>query len=220
VRETKGTDDIEKLQWESEGWKIRFGEAHYDAIDVDYAFGEDPVALIEPQGATVTAFPAPVVQDDPSEEERFSTHLPVYSLEAAAGHFGEGHDVDIEGWGDVSSVQGRVNDSMFVSQVVGRSMEPRIPDGSYCIFQRIGAGTRQGKTVLAQHRDIADPDTGGAYTVKRYHSEKRTDGEEVGGRIELQPLSADFEPIVLEHDADDEVLVIGEIIAVLGSTEA
>ena len=50
VRETKGTDDIEKLQWESEGWKIRFGEAHYNAIDVDYAFGHDPGILIEPSG--------------------------------------------------------------------------------------------------------------------------------------------------------------------------
>ena len=48
VRETKGTDDIEKLQWESEGWKIRFGEAHYNAIDVDYSFGHEPETLIEP----------------------------------------------------------------------------------------------------------------------------------------------------------------------------
>ena len=48
VRETKGTDNIAQLQWESEGWKIRFGEAHYTAIDVDYAFGHDPERLIEP----------------------------------------------------------------------------------------------------------------------------------------------------------------------------
>jgi type III restriction enzyme len=50
VRETKGTDDIEKLQWESEGWKIRFGQAHFNAIDVDYAFGHNPSVLIEPSG--------------------------------------------------------------------------------------------------------------------------------------------------------------------------
>ncbi|MEK9581246.1 MAG: hypothetical protein VW037_12150, partial [Acidimicrobiaceae bacterium] len=48
VRETKGTEDIEQLQWESEGWKIRFGEAHYNAIDIDYAFGRIPAALIDP----------------------------------------------------------------------------------------------------------------------------------------------------------------------------
>lgn len=48
VRETKGTDKIENLQWESEGWKIRFGEAHFDSIRVDYAFGEKFEVLIEP----------------------------------------------------------------------------------------------------------------------------------------------------------------------------
>lgn len=48
VRETKGTDQIEKLQWESEGWKIKFGEAHFRAIGVDYAFGEKLDVLIEP----------------------------------------------------------------------------------------------------------------------------------------------------------------------------
>jgi type III restriction enzyme len=48
VRETKGTDKIEDLRWETEGWKIRFGAAHFDAIGVDYGFGHDPQGLIEP----------------------------------------------------------------------------------------------------------------------------------------------------------------------------
>lgn len=48
VRETKGGSDIEKLQWETERWKIRFGKAHFKAICVDYAFGNDPAMLIQP----------------------------------------------------------------------------------------------------------------------------------------------------------------------------
>lgn len=47
VRETKGTDDLEKLQWESEGWKIKFGRAHFSALRVDFSFGHDPKVLIE-----------------------------------------------------------------------------------------------------------------------------------------------------------------------------
>ena len=47
VRETKGTDDLEKLQWESEGWKIKFGKAHFNALKVDFSFGHDPEVLIE-----------------------------------------------------------------------------------------------------------------------------------------------------------------------------
>lgn len=47
VRETKGTDDLEKLQWESEAWKIKFGQAHFSALKVDYLFGHDPEVLVE-----------------------------------------------------------------------------------------------------------------------------------------------------------------------------
>ena len=47
VRETKGTDDLEKLQWESEGWKIKFGKAHFNALKVDFFFGYDPEVLVE-----------------------------------------------------------------------------------------------------------------------------------------------------------------------------
>ena len=66
---------------------------------------------------------------------------------------------------------------MFVAQVVGKSMEPAIPDGSYCLFRAPVEGTRQGKTVLVQLRDATDPETGQRYTVKRYESEKATQGD-------------------------------------------
>lgn len=47
VRETKGGSDIEKLRFEAEGWKIKFGEAHFSALKVDYFFGHDPEVLVE-----------------------------------------------------------------------------------------------------------------------------------------------------------------------------
>lgn len=47
VRETKGTHVLENLQWETEGWKIKFGEAHFRALKVDYFFHNDPKVLIE-----------------------------------------------------------------------------------------------------------------------------------------------------------------------------
>mgnify|MGYP003387198498 FL=1 len=47
VRETKGTGVLEDLQWEAEGWKIRFGEAHFHALKVDYFFHNDPNVLIQ-----------------------------------------------------------------------------------------------------------------------------------------------------------------------------
>ena len=158
--------------------------------------------------------------DDADPAGRYQTLLPVYSLQAAAGYFGDGHDVEVDGWVAVPDEVTRIDDSMFVSQVVGRSMEPLIPDASYCIFRRIPAGSRQGKVVLAQHDDIADAETGGAYTVKRYESHKRESDGEVAGTIELRPVNPDLDPILLEPGDEDEVQVIAELVTVLGSTGA
>lgn len=54
VRETKGGSDIEKLRFETEGWKIKFGEAHFHSIRVDYAFGDKAEVLVEPTAWTAT----------------------------------------------------------------------------------------------------------------------------------------------------------------------
>ncbi len=41
----------------------------------------------------------------------------------------------------------------------------RIPNGSWCLFREPSDGSRNGKVVIAQSRDIQDTDTGGQYTV-------------------------------------------------------
>ena len=212
VRETKGTDDIEKLQWESEGWKIKFGRAHFRAIGVDYAFGDNPKALIRPTLAKVLPF---LVKgdDEVGPSERFKTHLPVMSMKAAAGGFSEGQDIEPEGW---VHVDGRLASDMFVAQVVGKSMEPTISDGAYCVFQRIGGGSRHGKIVLAQHRHVDDPETGGSYTVKEYTSDYQV-GEDGTrrGTVTLRPRNPAFEPIVITVADEGDVSVIAAFVKVL-----
>ena len=47
VRESKGTHKLEALQWEAEGWKIKFGKAHFNALNVDYDFHWDPSVGVE-----------------------------------------------------------------------------------------------------------------------------------------------------------------------------
>jgi phage repressor protein C with HTH and peptisase S24 domain len=106
---------------------------------------------------------------------------------------------------------------MFVAQVVGRSMEPRIPDGSWCLFQAPVEGSRQGRIVLVQHRGIDDPETGGSYTVKRYRSEKGGDGAGSWrhAEIRLEPLNPGFSPLILRDVRDDELRVVAELVEVL-----
>src|SRR5262249_2673723 len=95
-------------------------------------------------------------------------------------------------------------------------MEPVIPDGAYCLFRAPVEGSRQGKTVLVQLRDIADPETGQRYTVKRYESEKAATGDSWRhDRIRLKPANPEFAPIVLTGSSSTEVQVVAELVEVL-----
>lgn len=106
---------------------------------------------------------------------------------------------------------------MFVAQVVGKSMEPAIPDGSYCLFSAPVTGSRVGKTVLVQLRDGVDPETGERYTVKRYDSQKDWEMEGLWQHqtITLRPNNPDFQPIVLTSAQEGDVKVIAELVEVL-----
>jgi uncharacterized protein len=97
-------------------------------------------------------------------------------------------------------------------------MNRKIPNGSWCLFKANVIGSREGKIVLAQHRDIQDPDTAGQYTIKTYHSikSKNEDGWK-HQKIMHEPDSNDprYEPIVLEDDATIDFKIIGEFKAVI-----
>ncbi|MFO0875327.1 MAG: S24 family peptidase, partial [Phycisphaerales bacterium] len=109
----------------------------------------------------------------------------------------------------------RLRPGMFVAEVVGRSMEPMIPNGSWCLFRAPVEGTRQGKIVLVQIRDSPDPETGERYTVKRYESTKVAGGDAwQHERIVLKPLNPKYEPIRLRGD-EGELRVIAELVDVL-----
>ena len=154
---------------------------------------------------------------EPGPEDRFATCVPLIPLKAAAGAFSDPQHIEDDGfeWVAVES-RHRLRPGMFVAQVVGKSMESAIPDGSYCLFRAPVEGTRQGKTVLVQLRDATDPETGQCYTVKHYESEKATDGNSWRHeRIMLKPVNPDFEPIVLTGADEGELEVVAELVEVL-----
>ncbi len=95
----------------------------------------------------------------------FISHLPVYSLRAAATKFGEGMESEQEGWVRAPEKL-RLSEGMFVAYVVGRSMEPLIPDGSACIFRAPVTGSRKGRLLLIEK--AGETDFASRYTVKRY----------------------------------------------------
>lgn len=150
-------------------------------------------------------------------EERYRTCVPLVPLKAAAGAFGDPQRIDDDAfeWVAVDS-RHHLRPGIFVAQVVGKSMEPDIPDRSYCLFRAPVEGTRQGKTVLVQLDDATDPETGQRYTVKRYGSEKLGDGDSwQHTKITLKPINTDFEPIVLTDAQEGRVEVVAEFLEVV-----
>lgn len=161
----------------------------------------------------------------PKPEDRFHTCVPLTTLRAAAGAWSEEQGnldpvlMHAEEWVTWDGAP-KFAPGMFVARVQGASMEPKIPAGSYCLFRPAPAGSKQGRILLVCHSGIADPTTGGQYTVKRYTSEKAVteDGGWEHRKIVLEPLNSEFAPIVLEPQDEGEVRPIAELVAVLGST--
>jgi Predicted transcriptional regulator len=83
-----------------------------------------------------------------------------------------------------------VKAGMFVTRVTGTSMEPLIPDGSWCLFRPRRPGSREGRIVRVQFASLGVGEYGGRFTVKKYHSEKTVTAD--GWRhfaIQLVPLN-------------------------------
>jgi SOS-response transcriptional repressor LexA len=141
----------------------------------------------------------------------FVTHLPRYSLAAAAGRFLDNPEIEAEGWEEAPAGL-RLAEDMFVAHIAGRSMEPKIPDGSLCVFRWGVAGSRQGRLVLVERLGGG---TGDRYAVKRYRSEKRQTPEGwTHERIILESLNPEFEPWELDLE-EERFRVIAEFVCVL-----
>ena len=155
----------------------------------------------------------------PAADARYVRCVPLVPLAAAAGTFGDPHTVPGESeweWVEVDTAR-PLRRGMFVARVVGRSMEPAVPGGAWCLFASPVTGTRAGKVVLVQLHDALDPDTGQRFTVKRYRSEKMA-GEDGWRhvRITLAPDNPEFSPIELKEEDESSVAVVAELVEVIG----
>jgi len=177
---------------------------------------------------TVAAPPPPArpFRIVPTEEVRpFENAVPVYDLKIAAGRFSAEQEAGAGLQGEETAEPGRFEwaelpdyyrprPGLFVAQVIGESMNRRIPNGTWGLFRLSPPGSREGKIVLVQHREIQDTDLGGHFTLKRYHSEKteEPDGAWRHARVVLHPETnaEGYAPIIIEATGDEEVRVIAE----------
>jgi DUF2075 family protein/predicted GIY-YIG superfamily endonuclease/SOS-response transcriptional repressor LexA len=143
-------------------------------------------------------------QDDGLNTVRF------YDIKAAASGFSPDQIANEKRIKLPSGIKATKN--MFACQVVGESMNLKIPNGAICLFKEDEGGSRNGKIVLVQHGRIQDRDYGDGVTVKLYKSEiKVEDDEWYHESITLHPMSDDssYQPIELRKDELRDLKVIG-----------
>ena len=154
---------------------------------------------------------------EPEEVRHYVNAIPCFDVKVAAGAFSSEQWIEDCQW--IEPPQHiAIRNGYFIAQVIGESMNQRIPSGSWCLFKANPTGSREGKIVLVQHRDIQDPAYAGSYTIKVYHSEKvATDEEWQHQKIVLEPRSSqpEFSPIYLDALAFQELSIIGEFVTTL-----
>jgi hypothetical protein len=145
---------------------------------------------------------------------KFRTHLPQYSLEAAAGKFGRQQmSIQPEGWVEVDTNLD-LTDDMFVIHVNGKSMEPRILDGSRCAFTtRIGP-LIDGKVLLIEQ--YGEPG-GSRYTVKLCRISETADPNHTGdlNRIHPQVILESINPAYKPLDNNGNIRALAEFLFVV-----
>lgn len=141
-------------------------------------------------------------------------YLPIYDLQAVATSFRDQKTPEIKCW---KPMKKKSKEGYFIAQVVGKSMESAIPDGSWCLFRPDQGGSRNGKIVLVESRRVTDPETQQSFTIKRYKSEKRQFKDEtwIHTKITLSPDNKEFKDIVLKNVREDEFHIAAEFVEVL-----
>jgi restriction endonuclease S subunit len=147
----------------------------------------------------------------PSREERYVNCVPSLDLEIAAGAFGEDQRPNFNEWVEINTSR-PLKKGMFVAKVVGRSMEPLIPDGAHCLFQFKAPQLRNDMIAVFQLHDSEDPESGGHYTVKRLRAYRQNTDEGVVRKAKLIPENPAFQPITVD---EDNVKFIAEFLEVL-----
>ena len=132
----------------------------------------------------------------------FVNAVPIYDIKVAASNFTDPQFYEEFSWAELP-IQVSPKKGYFIARVIGESMNKKIPNGSYCLFEEYSAGSRNGEIVLAECTSFQDGDYGSGYTIKEYSSSKSFSEDSFRHEtIILKPVSYDdtFDNIVLSED--------------------
>ena len=149
-------------------------------------------------------------------EKELRNPIPLYNFYAAAGKFSQ-----MQSEKEYTLIEGpekSVEKKYFACRIVGESMNRVIPNGSICLFKPYTGGSRSGKILLIENRDLQDPDFKSAFTIKTYASEKIVKDELwEHTSIILRPNSFDtsYQNIIIADENAEGLRVVGEFMGIL-----
>ena len=119
---------------------------------------------------TITIEPVIHIENEETKSKNIDSSnnlIPFYDFYAAAGSFSE-----MQSEKDFTLIEVPENlksrSDYFACKIVGESMNRVIPNGSICLFKSYTGGSRNGKILLIENRDLQDPDFNSAFTIKTY----------------------------------------------------
>lgn len=175
---------------------------------------------IFPGGGTLPlARSEPEILAEVPESERYRSAVPVFDLVPRGGGFSASQVPQAKGWMRPQAGR-RLGRGMYVAKVEGRSMEPGVASGSWCLFRGFEAGRApspvalDGRRVVVQLRGSGEETGGGTYTLKRLRVRAR-DSEGAAARVELAADNPLFPDRVLEASSED-VRIVAELLEVVG----
>lgn len=155
----------------------------------------------------------------PREVKPWVNAVPVLDLKIAAGDFSDVQSLEEDAVEWVALADNiRIAPGMFVAQVIGESMNRKVPNGTWGLFTTGHRGSRQGKVVLAERNELGDPEDSGRFTLKLYDARKRETAEGIAYEsVTLRPSSSDprYHPIDIDIEDPDRPRIVAVLVLAL-----
>ena len=154
-----------------------------------------------------------------TNEQKYSTHIPLYNIRAACGTFLEAdHEAEIDGWIDTDAAGlHKHGEEYFIVQACGESMLPKIQDGAFCVF-RAGGSVHRGDIVIAGIHDY-DEDYNGRFTIKEFWQGfvMNEDGVRERESVTLKPLNdnGNYPTYELDGESGEGFGVFGVLVDII-----
>lgn len=202
VRETKGSDDLDKLRFQHEGQKLILAQRYFAQLGIDYRFFSPDVERYwesDQAASQRRRGPQRVFRTPPAAN---MVMVPIYDLRAAAGAFSAGQAPSPLGRYPLTSRKAS-RAGAFLARLSGSSMNKVAPDGAWCLWQNLRAEgvapAEPGELLLVRMADPHDPGLGG-FTFKRWALDRH------GERLEPASRLPHYAPIPLRREEEVEFI--------------